>query len=222
MLERTTAQADTGRHRGSRITHLEPFGAFCDIGCGVIALLPIDAISVSRIKHPRERFTPDMEILAVIRNMEDGRITLSHKELLGTWEENAAKFQPGETVRGIIRSVETYGVFVELAPNLAGLAELKEGAKPGHLASVFIKNIIPDRMKIKLIIIDVFDEIPQPQPPPIFTRSPISMYFPIPRRLYQRNGHPFFIMETPPPKRKAVLIIQRMKLVRTRCSRSGS
>lgn len=188
MLSRRKAQEQCWREQllkltpgdivEARITHLEPFGAFCDIGCGVIALLPIDAISVSRIKHPRERFTPDMEILAVIRNMEDGRITLSHKELLGTWEENAANFQSGETVRGIIRSVEPYGVFVELAPNLAGLAELKEGAKPGHLASVFIKNIIPDRMKIKLIIIDVFDEIPQPQPPIYFYTQPHIDVFP--------------------------------------------
>ena len=40
-----------------RITHLEPFGAFADIGCGIVSLLPIDAISVSRIDHPKERFT---------------------------------------------------------------------------------------------------------------------------------------------------------------------
>ena len=44
-----------------RITHLEPFGAFADIGCGIVSLLPIDAISVSRIDHPKERFTVGME-----------------------------------------------------------------------------------------------------------------------------------------------------------------
>ncbi|MBO5021518.1 MAG: S1 RNA-binding domain-containing protein, partial [Clostridia bacterium] len=38
-----------------KITHLESFGAFCDIGCGNIALLPIDSISVSRISHPKDR-----------------------------------------------------------------------------------------------------------------------------------------------------------------------
>ena len=42
----------------ARITHLEPFGAFADIGCGIITLLPIDGISISRIEHPRERFFP--------------------------------------------------------------------------------------------------------------------------------------------------------------------
>ena len=38
-----------------RVTHLESFGAFVDIGCGLCSLLPVDAMSVSRIRHPRER-----------------------------------------------------------------------------------------------------------------------------------------------------------------------
>ena len=141
----------------ARVTHLENFGAFADIGCGIAALLPIDAISVSRIEHPKERFSVGMDIRAIIKSIENGRISLSHKELLGTWEENAAGFSPGETVTGIVRSVENYGAFVELSPNLAGLAETKEGVRVGQQASVYIKSITPEKMKIKLIIIDTFD-----------------------------------------------------------------
>lgn len=153
----------------ARITHIEPFGAFADIGCGIVSLLPIDAISVSRIEHPRERFTVGMDIRAVVRSIENDRITLSHKELLGTWEENAARFSPGETVGGIVRSIESYGVFIELTPNLAGLAELRENIYPGQQASVFIKSILPSRMKIKLIIIETFDgEAGKPKPPEYF------------------------------------------------------
>ena len=47
-----------------------------------------------------------------------------------------------ETVAGIIRSIENYGVFVELTPNLAGLAELRDGVRVNHQASVYIKAII--------------------------------------------------------------------------------
>lgn len=107
----------TGDVIDAKITHIEPFGAFADIGCGIVSLLPIDSISVSRIDHPRERFSVGMSIKAVVKAKEGNRITLSHKELLGTWEENAAQFRPGETVGGIIRSIESYGVFVELTPN---------------------------------------------------------------------------------------------------------
>ena len=140
------------------VTHMESFGVFADIGAGICALMPIDSISVSRIPHPSARFTAGEKIKAVVKSVdENGRITLSYKELLGTWEENAALFKAGETVPGIVRSVERYGIFVELKPNLAGLAEYVPGVVPGQHASVYIKNLIPERMKIKLIIVDSFD-----------------------------------------------------------------
>lgn len=153
------------------VTHLEPFGAFCDIGCGIPSLMPIDAISVSRISHPKDRFSVGDKIRAVIKSKENGRITLSQKELLGTWEENASLFSQGETVSGIIRSVENYGVFVELTPNLAGLAEPKTDIYPSQTASVYIKSIIPEKMKIKLIIIDSFDTSTPPATPNYFLNS---------------------------------------------------
>jgi len=145
------------------VTHLEAFGAFVDIGCGIASLIPIDMISVSRIAHPRERFSAGQRIFAAVRRVEEGRVYLTHKELLGTWEENAARFAAGETVAGIVRSVEHYGIFVELAPNLAGLAEPREGVRAGQHASVYIKSILPQKMKIKLMIVDAFcSDLPAP------------------------------------------------------------
>ena len=150
-------------------THLEPFGCFVDIGCGIASLIPIESISVSRISHPRDRFKTGQELYAVVKSIEaDGRICLSHKELLGTWEENVALFSAGETVAGIVRSVEPYGIFVELSPNLAGLAETREDVIPGQQASVYIKSILPARMKVKLVIIDTFDYHYRPAPPKYF------------------------------------------------------
>lgn len=148
----------------ARITRLESFGAFCDIGCGLPALLPIACISVSRISHPSDRFAVGTDIFCVVSSLEEGRICLSQRELLGSWEENAALFSQGDTVAGIVRSVEDYGIFVELTPNLAGLAEPRENVGVGQYAGVYIKSILPDRMKIKLIIIDAQD-VPAAPPP---------------------------------------------------------
>lgn len=167
-IKQYISKLQCGQVINARITHLEPFGAFADIGCGVVALMPIDTISVSRIDHPRERFSVGMSIKAIVKNSENGRISLTHKELLGTWLENANNFNAGETVAGIVRSVEEYGAFVELTPNLAGLAEKKDGVIPGQQTSVYIKSIIPEKMKIKLIIIDTFDQKYKPTLPKYF------------------------------------------------------
>ena len=69
---------------------------------------------------------------------------------MGSWEENADLFTPGETVTGVIRSIEDYGVFVELMPNLAGLAEIDDNLFEGQSVAVYIKSIIKQKMKIKL------------------------------------------------------------------------
>lgn len=149
----------------AKVTHMENFGVFLDIGAGINGLLPIDSISVSRIPHPSVRFSVGQTIRVVVKSIdEQGRITFSHKELLGTWEQNADEFAPGETVPGIVRSVESYGIFVELTPNLAGLAEYSAGISAGCHAGVYIKSMLPERMKIKLIIVDAF-EAEYPTPP---------------------------------------------------------
>ncbi len=148
------------------VTHLEPYGAFVDIGCGVPSLIPLKSISVSRIPHPKCRFQPGQQIYAVVREVlpEQGRIQLSHKELLGTWEENAAHFLSGETVTGVVRSVMDYGIFVELSPNLTGLAEPLEGYQVGDAVSVYIKSILPEKQKIKLAMISHAAPLPEPTP----------------------------------------------------------
>ncbi len=147
----------------ARVTRLESFGAFIDIGCGINSLIPIDFLSVSRINHTSERLKNGEIIKAVLKSTEDNKLTFSLKELLGTWSENASRFKSGETVTGIVRSVEDYGIFVELAPNLAGLADPRSDIKKGDKVSVFIKSISASKMKIKLAIVEAFpeaDEVP--------------------------------------------------------------
>ena len=183
------------------VTHLESFGAFLDIGCGLSSLLTVDSISVSRISHPRDRFTVGERIYVVVksRDGESGRIYVSMRELLGTWEENAADFEVGQTVSGIIRSVESYGIFVELTPNLAGLAELKEemgdaSGLIGKKSAVYIKSILPDRMKIKLVLIDS-------------CQSPDSMRTPSPIRYFcdvEQIKHISHWRYSPPSSRKLI------------------
>ena len=161
----------------AKITRLESFGAFADVGCGIVSLLSSDCISVSRISHPSDRLSVGMGIWAAVKSIDRdlGRIFLTQKELLGTWEENAAEFEVGQTAAGTIRSVESYGIFIELTPNLAGLAELRpeddrDSLLPliGKSCAVYIKSIIPERMKIKLVLVDTYNGEVRKAPPKYF------------------------------------------------------
>lgn len=161
-IDEYISHLNTGDIIDARVTHLEKFGAFIDIGAGINALIPIDMLSVSRIGHPRERLSEGQDIKVILRKKEPEKLTFSLKELLGTWQENASLFSVGETVTGVIRSIEDYGIFVELTPNLAGLAELSDNVRVGDRVAVYIKSIIPEKMKIKLIIVEAFSTQIQP------------------------------------------------------------
>ncbi len=131
-----------------------PFGAFCDVGCGLPALMRIDRCCISRLENPAQLFRSGQSAYAVILNIDsgNGRIELSGRELLGTWEENAAMFRNGQTVTGVVRSIMPYGIFIELTPNLSGLAELQSDIAVGDNVSVSIRSIQHDKKKIKLKI----------------------------------------------------------------------
>lgn len=150
----------------AKVTHLESFGAFVDLGCGVTSLIPLENISVSRVARTSDRFRVGQEILAAVTEVDAAacRFYLTHKELLGTWMENAANFAPGEAVPGIVRGIKEYGVFIELTPNLSGLAEWRGDVRPGDSVSVYIKSIRPDTRKIKLQIIQNLGPAEEPAP----------------------------------------------------------
>lgn len=150
-----------GAHEGEvlngTVKNIKPFGAFVEVENGVVGLLHIEDISVSRIKSPEERFKIGQNIKVMIKSVDKdlNRIELTHKELLGTWEDNIVSYQEGEKVKGIVKETEKQGngIFIELKPNLVGLAEYKDGYKYGQQVDVYIKKIVKDKKKIKLLII---------------------------------------------------------------------
>ena len=123
---------------------------------GISGLLYIEDISVSRIKTPYERFEIGQNIDVIIKEIDEekNRISFSYKELLGTWDDNIKEFKQGTVVKGIAREIEKSknGIFIELKPNLVGLAEYKDNISYGQSVNVYIKKIIPEKKKVKLLI----------------------------------------------------------------------
>lgn len=137
----------------ARINHIEKYGAFCDVACGLTYLLPIENLCITRIANASVALRDVKDIKAVVSAInKDNMLVLSHKELLGTWEEEASKFKPGQIVEGVVHGIEDYGIFIGLTPNLSGLAEHTNGLEVGDIVAVYIKTIVPSKMKIKLSI----------------------------------------------------------------------
>ena len=139
------------------VKNMRKFGAFVEIGGGIVGLLHIEDISISRIKSPEERFYIGQKINVMIKSIdkENDKIVLSYKELLGCWEENIKDYCEKTIVEGIVKETDKFknGIFIELKPNLVGLAEYKDGVEYGQKVKVYIKKIIKERKKIKLLII---------------------------------------------------------------------
>lgn len=139
------------------VKNIRPYGVFVEIGGGICGLLHIENISVARIKNPEERFYVGQKINVMIKSIDKKleKIELTYKELLGTWEDNVQSYHEGQTVKGIVRDTEKSksGIFVEIKPNLVGMADYKEKMEYGKQVDVYIKKIIPEKKKIKLVIV---------------------------------------------------------------------
>lgn len=139
------------------VTGIKSYGAFIAIDEGPTGLAFIEDLSVVRIKSPEERLKIGQKVKCVVKsiNEDTGKVNLSYKELFGTWEENVKNFKEGMTVKGIVRDTEKNknGIFIELTPNLVGMTEYTKELEYGQTVDVCIKKIVPEKKKVKLIIV---------------------------------------------------------------------
>ena len=153
----TSTNMYEGQVLNGTVKSIKPYGAFIKLENGITGLAYIEDLSVARIKSPEERVKIGQNLPIMVKSIdrEQNRVMLTYKELLGTWDENAKKFQEGTSVKGIVRETEKNknGIFIELSPNLVGMSEFKPGLEYGQQVNVCIKKIDYDKKKIKLFII---------------------------------------------------------------------
>lgn len=138
----------------AQVVSVAKFGVFVDIGYGVTALLPYSYISESKPNNLFEIFKEGNELYVIYKGqIEEGKYVVSHKELLGTWSENVSKFNEGDIVVGLVKDITDYGVFIEISPNLTGIADKPDkDIQVGDSLIVRVKKNYPDKLKLKLHI----------------------------------------------------------------------
>jgi small subunit ribosomal protein S1 len=113
------------------VTSIRDFGAFVDLG-GVEGLIHISELGYGRVKHPSEVLQVGQMVEAQVLKIEDAQtgrrqVALSLKALaVDPWTTAKERFPVGATVRGVVRRLEAFGAFVEMAPGLDGLVHISK------------------------------------------------------------------------------------------------
>jgi small subunit ribosomal protein S1 len=149
-----------------KITNILPYGAFMELEQGIEGLIHISELSwTKRVSHPSEVVTVGQEVEAVILSIdrEARKISLGLKQTsTSPWESLESQFHEGDVVKGSVRNVTDYGIFVELAPGIDGLIHISdiswvkkvhhpsELAKKGDEIEAKILSLDPKNQKISL------------------------------------------------------------------------
>lgn len=136
------------------IVSTQMYGVFCDIGCGIIALLHCSNVSALKTIDCTKAFEGMYNIKVVIKDNSDGKISLSHKELLGTWQEEVDYIINKQYLVAKVHAIEEYGVFVNITQNLSGLAgPFEDNLEVGDSVVITIHSVTPSKSKVKVSII---------------------------------------------------------------------
>lgn len=147
------AQYKVGDVITGEVTALADFGAFVKFDA-LEGLVHISEIAWQRIDHPRDVLKIGQIASAEIIGIEGSKIFLSMKKLIrDPWTDISKRYKVGDTVDGTILKVNPFGFFVELDPEIHGLAHVSElSEKP--VADLATLGKPGDRIPFKIVSIE--------------------------------------------------------------------
>lgn len=113
-----------------RVVSLTDYGAFIELEPGVEGLLHISDMSWNKkVKHPSKILSPGDPVETMILDVdaENRRISLGLKQLLPSpWDTIEQKYPVGTRIKGPIRSITDFGVFVGIEEGIDGLVHISD------------------------------------------------------------------------------------------------
>jgi small subunit ribosomal protein S1 len=147
-----------------KITAVTDFGAFVEFDENMEGLIHISELAWQRIDDPHNYIKVGDKVKAAIINIDGSKIFLSVKKLIeDPWTKIGEKYHAGQVVRGKVLKANPFGLFVELDPDIHGLAHVselsekpisdpREIAKPGDVLDFKIVSIEPEDHRLGLSI----------------------------------------------------------------------
>ncbi|MFH1078273.1 MAG: S1 RNA-binding domain-containing protein [Patescibacteria group bacterium] len=165
----------TGELIEGEVTAVTDFGAFVRFDENLEGLVHISEIAWQRIDHPRDVLKPGDRVRAEIINIEGSKIFLSMKKLVpDPWKKVSERYALNQVVKGRVLKINPFGLFVELDPEIHGLAHISElAAKPvkdvneiarvGDEFDFRIVSIDPESHRLGLSLKKAKEEVPEKQ-----------------------------------------------------------
>jgi len=113
-----------GKRIRGKVVSITDYGAFVEMEQGIEGLIHVSEMSWGKPKHPSKVVevgqVVDCQVLEV--DPEAKRISLGLKQLApDPWHQFASKYNPGDIIRGKVRSLTDYGVFVGIEDGVDGM-----------------------------------------------------------------------------------------------------
>jgi small subunit ribosomal protein S1 len=136
-----------GLRVSGKIVSVADYGAFVELAEGVEGLIHVSEMSwTKRIKHPSKMLNVGDEVECAVLDVDTAnkRISLGLKQLEPhPWEQFIAQYHPGDLIKGRIRSITDYGVFIGIEEGIDGMVhktDLSWTQRINHPSELFHKG----------------------------------------------------------------------------------
>jgi small subunit ribosomal protein S1 len=142
-----------------KVTNLTDYGAFVEVEQGIEGLVHVSEMDwTNKNVHPSKvvALGDEVEVMILEIDEERRRISLGMKQCLpNPWEEFSMNFKKGDKVRGPIKSITDFGIFIGLPGGIDGLVHLSDlsWSLPGEEAVRNFKK--GDEIEAQVLSIDV-------------------------------------------------------------------
>src|SRR5712691_9204363 len=149
-----------------KVTNITDYGAFVEIEAGIEGLVHVSEMDwTNKNVHPAKVVSLGDEVEVMILEIDEDRrrISLGMKQCMpNPWEEFAMNHKKGDKVKGVIKSITDFGVFIGLPGNIDGLVHLSDlswnapgeeavkSFKKGEEAEAQVLSIDVERERISL------------------------------------------------------------------------
>ncbi|HJX09201.1 MAG TPA: 30S ribosomal protein S1 [Candidatus Binatia bacterium] len=145
-----------------KVISIMDYGAFVELESGIEGLIHISEMSWSRkIAHPSKILQVGQQVEVVVLNVDPGhrRISLGLKQVMANpWEQAREKYPVGSTVKGPVRNITDFGIFIGIEEGIDGLAHVSDlhwTKKIKHPSELFKKG---DIVEARVLGINVENE----------------------------------------------------------------